>query len=563
MMADVLLDWLSQQEVVAVDTETDGLAWEARVRLVQFGNTRGGFAVDVEHGPRGAALVRQALQVYRGQLVMHNASFDIHRLEQLGVDPDYLWPRTTNTHVLHHIIDPSANHGLKDICASYFGPEARDAERAMKAEAKRQKVKWWELPVADMAPYAIQDTVLTAQLAEHLSTQLSHVEWSVAAREMEVAQAVAEVVRKGMLLDVPYTEALRDEWLGEADKDLGWFADRGIDNPNADAQIVKVLVSQGWVPQAFTTKTKKAKLDKTVLGPLIVDGWEMAVRLSAFKRRGKWLSAYVEGCLDEMDSNGRVHASYNSLGARTGRMSCSNPPLQQLPKGGGGAVRRMFIASPGNLISSVDYAQIEMRLAAHFARDPFLLGQFADGIDVYEVMADRIGCTRPQAKIASLAALYGSKGKSIAVALGVQPGEAVSIVKEFWAKYPTLSQWAISITNAARGGGVVKSRWGRGLSPHMPYAAGNAIIQGTAAEVLKDGLLRIAEAGLLQYVVAIVHDEVVLDTPKACTQAITDKVGALLADHTFDCDLTVEGEVYGRSWGSGYGADEVEEGIAA
>lgn len=550
-MADVLLFWLSQQDVVAIDTETDGLAWEAQVRLVQFGNTVGGFAIDVEHGPRGAALVRQALDVYRGQLVMHNAPFDIHRLEQLGVDSDYLWPRVTNTHVLHHIIDPSANHGLKDIAAAYFGPEARDAERAMKAEAKRQKVKWWKLPVADLAPYGIQDTVLTAQLAEHLSTQLTTTERKVAAREMEVAEAVAEVSKKGMLLDIAYTQQLREEWLGETAVDLEWFADRGIANPNSNRQVVAALREEGWVPEQMT-KTLEVQLDKNVLGELHVQGYETAVRLSAFKRRGKWLSAYVENCLAEADSAGRVHASYNSLGARTGRMSCSNPPLQQLPKGGGGAIRRMFIASPGNLISSVDYSQIEMRLAAHFAQDPFLLGQFADGIDVYTVMGDRIGSTRPQAKIASLAALYGSKGKSIAVALGVSPGEAVHIVQEFWAKYPTLSQWAVSTTNAARGGGVVKSRWGRNLSPHMPYAAGNSRIQGTAAEVLKDGLLRVAEAGLLKYVVAIVHDEVVLDSPAADAEAITDKVAVLLADHTFDCDLTVEATVFGSSWGSGY-----------
>ncbi len=217
----------------------------------------------------------------------------------------------------------------------------------------------------------------------------------------------------------------------------------------------------------------------------------------------------------------------------------------------------MFIAKPGHLITSVDYAQIEMRLAAHFAHDEEMMYQFATGVDVYQKMAERIQCTRPQAKIASLAALYGSRGKSIALALGVSPSESVGIVQQFWREYPDLSRWAISVTAQAKGGSNVKSRWGRTLSPHMPYAAGNAIIQGTAAEVMKDGILRMAEANCLQYVVAVVHDEVVMECPEAEAQSITDHVVQLLEDHTFDVALTAEGTVYGHSWGDGYVTKEV------
>ncbi|MGZ4518792.1 MAG: DNA polymerase [Mycobacteriaceae bacterium] len=552
MIADVLLFWLSQQDVVAVDTETDGLAWEARVRLVQFGNAQGGFAIDVEAGPAGAAIVRQALRVFRGQLVFHNAPFDIHRLEQLGVDPDRLWPRAFNTHVEHHVLNPAADHGLKDIAAALYGPEVREPEREMKALAKKRKVKWWQLPTRELASYGIQDTVLTARLHMDLSSELSPVEWDVVGTEMEVAQAVAAVSGKGMRLDVPYAHQLHQTMTADEATDLLWFADRGVTKPNSARQMWDALREvEGRIPDKYT-KTGEPQLDKTVIGELMVDGSELATRLKAFKRRGKWRSAYVENCLMEVDSTGRVHASYNSLGAKTGRMSCSNPPLQQLPKGGGGEIRRLFIASEGNVITSVDYSQIEMRLAAHFAQDPFLMRQFAEGIDVYDVMKDRIGCTRPQAKIASLAALYGSKGKSIAVALGITPAESVAIVTRFWQEYPYLNRWSVAAENRARGGGVVKSRWGRSLRPHMPYAAGNSIIQGTAAEVMKEGLLRLAENNLLQYVVAIVHDEVVLDVPVADSEALTNEVGVLLADHSFDVELSVEGEVYGPSWGDGY-----------
>ncbi len=547
-----------KREAIAVDTETTGLEWEADVRLVQFGDQNGGFAISVKEQV-GRDLVIEALMKFEGRLIFHNASFDIRRLHQIGVDPDYLWPRADNTHVMSHVLDPSApSHRLKDLGRTWLKSDAAEAEKLHKKLKKKHKWDWATEPRLVLAPYGIADTMLTHQLHEFCEQRLTTTEFDVCQREYEVAQAVAEVSYKGMQLDVEYALDLQATWgrqltnyrIGFESMLAPVCGPKEKPNPNSVRQWSRMLIAQGWEPRQFT-KTNEVQLDKVVLLGL-ADKYTVVRDLMEYKRLAKWKSAYVDNCLSEMDSDGRVHAGYNSLGARTGRMSCSNPPLQQLPKGGGGEVRRLFIASPGNLICSVDYAAIEMRLAGHFASDPTITAQYAAGIDVYQEMADAIGCTRPQAKIASLAALYGSKGKSIARALGVSPAAAVGIVTEFWSQYPALSRWAVSMTNKARSGNHVVSKWGRRLAPHRPYAAGNAVIQGTAAEVMKEGILRLAENGLLHYVVAIVHDEVVLDIPEAIAEATTQRVAEVLEDSSFSIPLLAEASVYGRSWGSGY-----------
>ena len=135
--------------------------------------------------------------------------------------------------------------------------------------------------------------------------------------------------------------------------------------------------------------------------------------------------------------------------------------------------------------------------------------------------------------------------------IGIPTRDATALVAAFWDAYPTLSRWVLSQTNKARRTPPV-SLWGRRLSPHAPYAAANAIIQGTAADVLKDGLLRLSQKGLIRYVAAIVHDEVILDVPTDRAFEIVDQVAAALEDDRFAVPITTEIEIFGFSWGCGY-----------
>lgn len=554
--AAVLLDWVSEHPRdagLAVDTETSGLAWDADVRLVQFGSSETGFAV-ATHTAAGCALVCEVIAAYRGELIMHNAAFDAHRLEQVGVDvPNHVWHRVSDTHVLAHILNPDRlSFKLKQLARVELGDESTEAERALKRVMRKHKWTYATVPLPVLAPYGVTDTVLTHQLYTKFSELFSEVEWDVFSKEMDVRRLVGWVQWKGMHLDVPYANELLCWYDAALTIERDYFHDvHGIDNLNANVQIGDALVRQGWKPKEFTEKTGAIKLDKKILEALVHE-YPFVARLLEYKRLNKWRASYVVNCLNEVDERGYVHAAYNTLGAKTGRMSCSNPPLQQLPKGGGGEIRRLFIASEGNVIASCDYSAIEMRLAGSLSGEPRIIDAYAHDIDIYQQFADELNITRPQAKIFSLATLYGATAKRHSIVFGWKVGKARQVVRDFWAQYPQLRNWNDQLIAHARMGMPIYSMWGRKLRPHLPYAAPNAVVQGTAAEVMKDGILRLEGADLLQYVVAVVHDEVVLDVPAALAEDVAQRVSAVLECRSFTIPLLAEASVYGQSWGAGY-----------
>jgi len=555
--ADHFARWIDAQPRkagLAIDTETAGLAWDDDVRLVQFGNSTEGFAISV-NTQAGRDLVLAAVASYRGEIIMHNAAFDAHRLDQVGVDClRDIWHRVSDTHVLAHILNPDRlSFKLKQLARVELGDDMTEADRQLKKHMRKQKWTYATVPLVVLAPYGVQDTIITHQLYTLYTQLLSDLEWQIFSKEMDLRRLVGRYVQwKGMRLDIPYAENLRDEWSAALDIERAWFLEHhGIDNLNANAQIADALVRAGWKPTEFTDKTGAIKLDKKILEPLVHD-FPFIARLLEYKRLNKWLAAYVVNCLNEVDVHGYVHAAYNTLGAKTGRMSCSNPPLQQLPKGGGGEVRALFIASEGNVIASCDYNAIEMRLAGSMSGEPRIIEAYANGVDIYQQFADELDITRPQAKVFSLATLYGATAKRHSIVFGWPTGKARKVVRDFWSSYPLLKQWNDTLIARARQGYPILSMWGRHLRPHMPYAAPNAVVQGTAAEVMKDGLLRLEGADLLKYVVAVVHDEVVLDVPVQDAEWVSRDVAVALQCDDFTIPLIAEASVYGRSWGAGY-----------
>lgn len=554
--SDELLAWvrtLPSAEGLAVDTETSGLAWLADVRLVQFGNSERGYAVDVRD-QAGRDLVNEVLCVFRGTLIFHNAAFDVHRLDQIGIDTEGVWRRCVDTHVLAHVINPDRlSFRLKQLARVELGDESTEAERALKRVMKKRGWTWANVPLLVLTPYGVTDTVLTHQLYVKFCSILTDAEMLVVDREMDVRWAMGLVQWHGMRLDQQYANELNDWWSAVLVDQRAEFAEKyGVDNPNANRQLAKALIISGWEPTALTP-SGEIQLDKKILEALQFGGeFSMIDLLMEYKRINKWRKAYVQNCLDEVDESGFVHASYNTLGAKTGRMSCSNPPLQQLPKGGGGEIRRMFIASPGNVIASCDYSAIEMRLAGALSGEPVILDAYAHDQDIYQQFADELEISRPQAKIFSLATLYGATANRHSVVFGWSQLKARKVVKRFWNAYPVLKVWNDGVVADARMNKPIISGWGRTLQPHAAYAAPNAVIQGTAAEVMKDGLLRLWHADLLRYVVAVVHDEVVLDVPRDEAEDIAKQVAALLEDLSYTIPLIAEASVYGESWGAGY-----------
>lgn len=580
-----LLAWsngFSRVDAFSVDTETAGVEWNDAVRLVQFGDDVDAWAVRADT-MRGRRLISEVLCASEATLVFHNAPFDLHALQRIGVDARALWRRVVDTYVLAHVANPAALHGLKPQSVMYLNADSADEQKDLKAAMRKRGWTWGTVPLLALVPYAVKDPHLAYRLYDFYKHRLSYTEWDVATREMEVAACVWEIEQRGMRLDVAYARELEARWTDQlaalrrqlsgyligpgalvpeaertAKRKGGYLhgppAPEYLDNPNSNAQVAGALMEQGWLPVGFTA-TGKPMVDKKTLEDL-AGVYDLVDTLLEHRRITKWRTAYVEACLLTMDTAGRVHASYNTLGAVTGRMSCSRPPLQQLPKGGGGEVRRLFIASEGNAIASVDYSAVEFRLAGALSGEPRIIDVYKAGGDWYQQVADDLSITRPRAKVFCLAIMYGAKGRRITRTLALASlSTGNRLVRTFWQRYPVLHAWLDDLEKQSEQGLDIVSEWGRRLMPHAPYAAGNSKIQGTAAEVMKDGLLRLRDAQLLEHVVAIVHDEVVLDVPAGQAEALTSAVARALSDlDSFACPLVAEGKVYGASWGDGYAA---------
>ncbi len=243
-----------------------------------------------------------------------------------------------------------------------------------------------------------------------------------------------------------------------------------------------------------------------------------------------WCSTYLDTFLRERDENDLVHATMNTMGARTGRQSVTNPPLQTIPaKGSDGTIRKCVAPySDNEVLFSVDYAQMEPCVTAHFAEDQDLIEALTRGEDMYRYCATMIHGAemaeevRPKYKIAFLAKMYGSGDEGIATTLGISVAEVGGMMSNLKSRFPKLFQLMEQVEQrgkyrlATEGQAYVTTSGGRRVvgDDDSIYALTNYLIQGSAADIMKDGILAVANAGLEEHMIVTVHDEILFSFPK-------------------------------------------------
>lgn len=536
--------------VIAIDTETTGVGWEDYPRLVQFGVADTGWAVPAEN----VALIRTVLDATTSH-IYHNAGFDIRMLVQLGIDAEDLWLKAHDTYILAHLDQPDQILRLKTLGETYLGvpPEEQDT---LKVSMRKGKWTWATIPLdhPDYVAYAIQDTMLTYRLYRRLMDKLSPTDQLIADEEMEVSRLCWNMEQKGVLIDQDYRDGLSVEWTDKLMNIKAWMSDRGVLNPNSPRQIAIALQNQGWKPKEFT-ETGQVKTDKAILAKLSGE-YELAEKLLEHRHYTKFLASYVDACVP--DIAGRVHANIRSLRAKTGRMSISSPPLQQLPSHEA-SVRKMFIAKPGFVIAAADFSQMELRIAAAMSEEPAMIQAFVEGLDLHTVTAQTLfGVEKPTdrqrslAKNCGLGVLYGAGYKKIATMSGVSEPIAKNLLDGFWAAYPVLAAWDIVNTKNAVKRWPIISLAGRKLAPHSPHAATNAIVQGSAADLFKQSLMGLEQAELADYILLPVHDEVLLELPVDKAEELLLQYKSVMETTLMGVPIVVDTKVCGPSWGAAY-----------
>ena len=578
-------EWLRRRGPVAVDTETTGLdifRTDYRLRLLIVGDREGAWVLPAEWmAPEALKRVGRLLEIHAAEVApicFHNATFDRLVLDRAGVLPlvGLSTAEWEDTRLQAHLLDPRAKqegglgHGLKDLSDFWIdssaSAEGQEALRAVFKENRWSKDEGWskiDLDQEDFVRYAGLDAILTARLFALQEPHMRNRDYGrLYAFEKEVAALCARMERRGLLVDAGYVEGSLLPFLEEMEAEgLKEAASWGVENVNATAQVAEALAACGWTAEEFTP-TGKPKVDKAVLEAL-GDDYPVAAAVMKAKRAGKWMASYAYPLLEDVDSEGRIHPKINSLQARTARMSVARPPLQQLPSGDW-RIRRAIVADPGKVLWAADYEQIEMRVLAAMAQEPKMLEGLAAGVDFHDYTAEIVfgpDFTKAQRKLAKgvgFGKVYGGG----AVTIARQTGAPIEDVKRAIAAYDSgfrgIRRFQKKLEARAEvGERAVVTASGR----HLPldgdrlYAATNYVVQSTSRDVLAQALLDLEDAGLDSMLLLPIHDEILGECPADEFEETARVVGEVMSGDFLGVRLDAAAELYGPSWGHGYGAE--------
>jgi DNA polymerase-1 len=556
--------WLSERrDLLGCDTETGGLNWwKDDLRLVQFGDERAGWAIPWHDW---AGLVKEVARVYEGEWAFFNLKFDLHYLEREGAAPQR--SKCHDAAVWAHLVNPNGFHGLKPLSTQYLNNKLASGQEDLHTWMARKGWTWATVPV-DYGPYwsyAALDPVLTVHLCKILSKEGAAYK-DVYDLDLATISAVLDMEKRGARVDLDYCAKKREE----LNAHVGQMADEIKEEFNCgvgNKEVAARLLAEGIILTA-ETKTGAWKVDAEVLEGI---DHPLAQKILTRRKAQKLSNAYFKNLLVDND-NGFVHPDIKTLGARTGRMAVSRPALQQVPRGR--EVRDAFIAREGNTLVDIDFDQIEQRLTAHFTGDEGMIAAFIEadetGGDFFTGLARRVfsdetiqksDIRRQNAKSAAYAKVYGAGVVTFAHTVHVSIPEAQRFLDAYDATFPGVKDFQARVIEAARdrlkneGIAYVNTPWGRRLTgdEEKLYALANYLIQGTAADVLKQKIVDLDSAGMLEYGVLPVHDEILFDVPKAEAEDFAiEAAGIMLETERFTVPLTCK-PVLGNSWGDTHG----------
>ena len=375
--------WFGERrEVLGLDTETTGIdpfVPGAKIRMIQIGDHRQGWAVPWE-GWGGAAI--ELMDQWKGNFALHNAPFDASWLRK-HAGWEMPWERTDDTYIMAQIERPEQPNDLKTVCDLFIDPMASEGQKLLKAAFKANNWFWDTVPLDFDAYwiYSALDPVLAVYLRQHFRTDKRYPE--TYDLEMSVRRICWEMEYSGMRVDLEYSQKRYDELVAQVKSAKEWAKENWGISIGSTPQLVKFFRDDlGAKFEVFSKTSGNPSVDKTQLelfskseDPVVAG---VAKYIVDVRNADKMSSTYFKNFL-EMNTDGLVHPTIRTMGARTGRMSVTAPALQTLPKDDTMGVRRAFVPrNEGDVLVSCDYSQVEMRLLAHFSGDPALQAAFKE-----------------------------------------------------------------------------------------------------------------------------------------------------------------------------------------
>lgn len=558
--------WLSVQPVVAVDTETSDFKTandlfypSFRIRLIQFGTTEEAWVLDFQ---RWRGLVESIFKRFTGIWLMHNSSFDVKVLGREGIVVP--WRQVHDTMIMMRLAEPTERAGLKEAAGRHVSRASSQAKKDLDTAFRRQGWTWDTVPL-DFPPYrfyAALDPILTARLFETPIAKLGR-NSPVYNLEMQVRAVCTRMEQNGLRINVQFCRDRAVALRARAETTKGSVSDKYGVLVTSPSQLSTFFMGQAEARPYLTKTTQggKVSVDKEVLDALCsVPGstGEVAWATLAVRRDEKIAGSYLENFVDMKDGDDLVHASIETLAARTGRMSVRDPGLQTLPKPALESeyrvVREAVVSRPDHALVSCDFDQIELRIAASLSRDEGLIEAFkvADSgdTDFFTALARGVyhdpdlvkkDPRRDRIKTLCYASLYGASVRRMAIAAGVSLDEMHDVHDGMRRQYPGFFAIMHDIEReSVMNGGYIDTVYGRRLpiSDDRSYAATNFKIQGSAADVLKRSLVTLGQAGLEDMMLLPVHDEVLFDVPLNDVEEVRHLVRQSMRCVDFDVPLT-------------------------
>ena len=475
--------------------------------------------------------------------VGQNIKYDILLLARYGVAVS---GPLFDTMLAHYLIDPDTRHGMDMLAENYLGYTPVPITELIGPKGKKQG-NMQDVDIVAITEYAAEDADITLQLKTVFDPLLEQAEANALAREVEfpLVHVLADMERSGVKVDVPVLKQLSESLATDtAVLEKTIYDKAGVRfNIASPKQLGEVLFEKLQLdPKAKKTKTGQYKTGEDILLALAPKS-DIVKDILEFRQLQKLKSTYVDALPAMINSaTGRVHTSYNQAVAATGRLSSTNPNLQNIPirTERGREVRKAFIPTDDDhVILSADYSQIELRLVAHMSGDKGMLEAFEKGLDVHRATAARVygvpleevtPAQRRNAKAVNFGIIYGQSAFGLSQNLGIPRTEAAQIIEQYFAQYPGIKRYMNDTINFAKEHGYVETllkrrRYLRDINSANQTVRGfaernaiNAPIQGSAADMIKVAMIAIHEAikkrGLRGKMTMQVHDELVFDVPK-------------------------------------------------
>lgn len=565
------IEKLNHAELIAFDTETTSIdAQRAELVGLSFAiKPYQAIYIPVAHDYMGApkqlprdnvlAKLKPILENPNKAKVGQHAKYDINVLNHYNINVQGV---KYDTMMESYILDATGSrHDMDTLATIYLNEQTIKFEEIAGKGAKQ--LTFNQISLEQAAPYAAEDADITLRLHETLWAKLQQEPNQadvLTEIEIPLIPALARIERNGALVDIKLL-ATQSQELGEkmiALENKTFELAGQTFNMGSPKQLGEILYTKLGLPVISKTATGQPSTAEAVLAELASQGYELPEVLMEYRSLSKLKSTYTDRLPEQINPRtGRIHTSYHQAVTATGRLSSSDPNLQNIPirTPEGRRIRQAFIAPEGYKLLSADYSQIELRIMAHLAQDKGLLDAFKHDLDVHKATAAEVfgvsvdqvtADQRRKAKAINFGLIYGMSAFGLAKQIGVDRKEAQEYIDKYFTQYPGVLSYMERTRESAAEKGYVETLFKRRL--YLPdikssnantrraaeRTAINAPMQGTAADIIKRAMISVdmwlQQENIDAKVILQVHDELVLEVREGLTQSTSDKIKSLMAN---------------------------------